>query len=53
VTQLKFGKYRGQALEQIARQDPGYLNWMLGNLKDLSADMRYSINHFLKLPRED
>jgi exodeoxyribonuclease X len=53
VTQLKFGKYRGQALEQIARQDPGYLNWMLGNLKDLSTDMRYSINHFLKLPRED
>lgn len=25
-----FGKYAGQALEEIASQDPGYLRWMLG-----------------------
>ncbi|TKI08229.1 exodeoxyribonuclease X [Martelella alba] len=48
LTTLKFGKYRGQSLERIAREDPGYLHWMLKNLKDLSADMRYSISHFLK-----
>lgn len=48
LTTLKFGKYRGQSLERIAREDPGYLTWMLNNLKDLSADMRYSITHFLK-----
>lgn len=47
VTQLKFGKYRGETLARIAREDPGYLQWVLANLKDLSADMRYSINHFL------
>ncbi|WP_410015330.1 exodeoxyribonuclease X [Sodalis sp. C49] len=48
LTTLKFGKYRGQPMERIAREDPGYLKWMLNNLKDLSADMRYSINHYLK-----
>ncbi len=47
VTTLKFGKYRGQPMERIAREDPGYLKWLLGNLKDLSADMRFSINHYL------
>jgi len=47
VTTLKFGKYRGQPLERVAKEDPGYLQWMLGNLKDLSGDLRFSINHYL------
>ncbi len=53
LTTLKFGKYRGQSMERIAREDPGYLNWMLKNMKDLSADMRYSINHFLNMTAQD
>lgn len=47
VTTLKFGKYRGQPLERVAKEDPGYLQWMLANLKDLSGDLRFSINHYL------
>jgi DNA polymerase III subunit epsilon len=27
---LDFGKNRGRSLEDVARDDPGYLNWMLG-----------------------
>lgn len=49
LTTLKFGKYKGQPLERVAREDPGYLEWMLSNLKDLSADMRFSINHYISL----
>lgn len=45
---LKFGKYRGQKIEDIAQQDPEYLQWMLKSIKDLSGDMRYSLEHFLE-----
>jgi len=45
---LKFGKYRGQKIEEIAQQDPEYLQWMLKSIKDLSGDMRYSLEHFLE-----
>lgn len=31
------GKYRGRLLAQVARDDPGYLDWMLG-LPDLPSD---------------
>lgn len=48
ITTFKFGKYRGQSMERVALEDPGYLKWMLNNLKDLSGDMRFSIQHYLK-----
>lgn len=44
---LKFGKYRGQKIEDIAEQDPDYLRWMLKSIKALSGDMRFSIEHYL------
>ncbi|MCC3701321.1 exodeoxyribonuclease X [Rouxiella badensis] len=44
---LKFGKYRGQKISEIASQDPGYLRWMLREVSSLSADMKYSLNYFL------
>lgn len=47
LSSLKFGKYRGQPLAQIARDDPGYLHWLLATLRDLSADLRYSLNYHL------
>ncbi|MGL9773208.1 MAG: exodeoxyribonuclease X [Sodalis sp. (in: enterobacteria)] len=47
LSSLKFGKYRGQPLAQIALQDPDYLHWLLANLRDLSADLRYSLNFYL------
>jgi DNA polymerase III epsilon subunit-like protein len=40
---LKFGKYKGKTLQEIAEADRGYLTWMLGNMESLDEDMRYSI----------
>ncbi len=40
---LKFGKYKGKTLTEIAQIDKGYLTWMLANMETLDEDMRYSI----------
>lgn len=48
VSTLTFGKYRGRAIADIARQDPGYLRWMLNNIKTLAPDLRLSLNHYLE-----
>ena len=44
---LKFGKYKGKTLIEIAEADKGYLNWMLSNMDTLDEDMRYSIGRVL------
>lgn len=44
---LKFGKYKGKTLTEIAEGDKGYLTWMLGNMETLDDDMRYSIERVL------
>jgi DNA polymerase-3 subunit epsilon/exodeoxyribonuclease X len=44
---LKFGKYKGKTLLEIADVDRGYLTWMLGNMESLDEDMRYSIETVL------
>ncbi len=44
---LKFGKYRGQKIAEIALKDPSYLRWMLKSIDNLSSDMRYSLQHYL------
>lgn len=45
---LKFGKYKGKTLTEIAESDKGYLSWMLGNMESLDEDMRYSIGRVLE-----
>lgn len=45
---LKFGKYKGKTLTEIAEADKGYLTWMLGNMESLDEDMRYSIGRVLE-----
>ncbi len=35
---LNFGKYRGEALIDIARRDPDYINWCLENLDHFVID---------------
>ncbi len=45
---LKFGKYKGKTLTEIAEVDKGYLTWMLGNMDTLDEDMRYSIARVLE-----
>lgn len=44
---LPFGKYRGQAVAVIARKDPGYLKWMLDNVKDLRPPLRQALRKYL------
>ncbi|MDD2370179.1 MAG: exonuclease domain-containing protein [Sulfuricurvum sp.] len=44
---LKFGKYKGKTLTEIAEADKGYLTWMLNNMDTLDEDMRYSIGKVL------
>lgn len=45
---LKFGKYKGKTLFEIAQNDKGYLSWMLSNMESLDEDMRYSIRRVLE-----
>ena len=47
VKTFRFGKHKGKALEEVAREDAGYLRWMLSSMDNLDDDMRYSINHVL------
>lgn len=44
---FRFGKHKGKNLEDVAKEDAGYLRWMLGNMENLDEDMRYSINYYL------
>jgi DNA polymerase III epsilon subunit-like protein len=43
VKNLRFGKYRGKTLFEVAKEDAAYLRWMLTSMENLDADLRYSI----------
>ncbi len=47
VKSFRFGKHKGKELAEVAREDAGYLRWMLSSMENLDDDMRYSINHYL------
>ena len=42
-----FGKYRGQAIDSVAKKDPGYLHWMLKNIPDLKPNLRITMQRAL------
>ena len=48
VKKFNFGKYSGRYIEEIARHDQGYLEWMLNNMFDMDSDLRYSVKYYLK-----
>ena len=48
ITHMPFGKYRGIELVKVAAVDRKYLIWCLGNLKDLSSDLKSAIEKALK-----
>lgn len=53
-TTLRFGKYKGKKLEEIARSDRGYLEWLLAQKKQDPAgevDWIYTLEHFLSRGR--
>ncbi len=47
IKTFRFGKHKGKTLEEVAREDAGYLRWMLKSMDNLDDDMRYSINYYL------
>ncbi|MEA3330890.1 MAG: exonuclease domain-containing protein [Campylobacterota bacterium] len=48
LQKLEFGKHSGKYIEEVAMNDRGYLEWMLGNIMDLDDDLRYSITYYLQ-----
>lgn len=48
VNTFRFGKHKGKSLKEVAREDAGYLRWMLTGMENLDDDMRYSINYHLE-----
>ncbi|MDF7650787.1 exodeoxyribonuclease X [Erwiniaceae bacterium L1_54_3] len=44
---MRFGKFKGKTLEQIAAIDQGYLRWALANM-DLDEDQEFTMKHYLE-----
>ena len=47
IRTFKFGKYKGKDVEEVAKIDSGYLNWMKTNM-ELDEDMKYTLDKVLK-----
>ena len=47
IKNFKFGKYKGEAIEDIARSDAGYIKWMIKSL-DLDEDLKYTLDAVLE-----
>ena len=48
IKTFKFGKYKGENIDDVSKKDSGYLNWMLNNMADLDEDMRFTLEKTLK-----
>ena len=49
-TTIRFGKYSGKRLEEVAKADPGYLRWLLEQKKqspETEGDWIYTLEHYL------
>ena len=49
-TSIRFGKYNGKRLEDVAKTDPDYLRWLLDEKKkspEVEADWIYTLEHYL------
>ena len=47
LQKINFGKHSGKYLEEVAMNDRGYLEWLLG-LSELDEDLRYSVEYYLQ-----
>jgi len=47
MKKFKFGKYKDENIEDIARSDAGYIRWMLKSL-ELDEDLKYTLEHVLE-----
>ena len=48
IKTFKFGKYKGKDVEEVAKMDASYLNWMRTSMSDLDEDMKYTLDKVLK-----
>lgn len=46
IKTFKFGKHKGKDVEEVAKEDSGYLNWMRTNM-DLDEDLKYTLDKVL------
>ena len=46
IKTFKFGKHKGKDIEEVAKDDSGYLNWMRSNM-DLDEDLKYTLDKVL------
>lgn len=44
INTFRFGKYKGQEILEVAKNDSGYLQWMRSNMADLDDDMKYTLD---------
>jgi exodeoxyribonuclease X len=55
-TTFRFGKYKGEAVVEVAKKDPGYLEWMLMEKEGeegLDEDWRQTLQKALELAEEE
>jgi exodeoxyribonuclease X len=55
IRTFKFGKYNGMRVEDVAKSDPGYLDWLLMQKRNSDRpeeDWIYTINHYLGYGQE-
>jgi DNA polymerase-3 subunit epsilon/exodeoxyribonuclease X len=45
---MRFGKYKGKTIQELALEDTGYLRWMMENMQNLDEDTRYTIRKVLE-----
>ena len=51
IAKFTFGKYKDKRVEEVAQQDPGYLQWLLEQKKNSDnneEDWIHTLEHFLK-----
>lgn len=44
---FKFGKHKGQLAEDVAKSDPGYLEWIVNECEDVSDEDREILHQLL------
>jgi DNA polymerase III epsilon subunit-like protein len=43
---FQFGKYKGRTIQEVVKEDRGYLEWMLNNM-ELDEDLKFTLEHHL------
>lgn len=47
IKTFTFGKHKGREVADIAKEDAGYLRWMVNNMENLDEDLEFTIDYHL------